>query len=235
MPGMELGEAAPPKPRRGRPRSVGLAERRRAELVDAAYLVFAEQGYERASVSDIAKSAGIGQGTLYRYVEGKRELLDMVFDRCIDRLLSTIDFESVIGAVSTADPDRTEAAVLAVGDRLFPLADEEPELLKLVTVQAGTVDEELRYRIQGLYQTFDSMLGRTLAHARTNGWVGTRTEFPEKETMLLGRLLPALGVPGLVMELDRDTDPARRAEYVRTAVKIASRGILSDAARVAHS
>ena len=54
----ESGVEEAPRPRRGRPPSVGLAERRREQLTDAAFTVFAEQGYEQASVADIANGMG---------------------------------------------------------------------------------------------------------------------------------------------------------------------------------
>ncbi|MET9325410.1 TetR/AcrR family transcriptional regulator [Tsukamurella sp. NPDC003166] len=221
------------KPRRGRPPSAGLAERRRDELTEAAFAVFAELGYEQASVADIAKRAGMGQGTLYRYVDGKRELLDLVFDRSVDELMTAISPDEVIETTATGDLAASEAMVEALSRRLFHLVDARPDILKVVMVQAGTVDEELRYRIRGLYQTFDAMMGRVLAHARDRGWIVTRTDDPETETVELGRLLPALGVPGLVMALNGDADPARRQAYVRVAVRMSARGLVSDGARAA--
>lgn len=229
----ETGVADGHRPRRGRPPSVGLAERRREELTDAAFTVFAEQGYEQASVADIAKRAGMGQGTLYRYVEGKRELLDLVFDRCVDELMTAIAPDEVVEVSAAGDLQAAEDMVEAVGARLFDLVDSRPDILKVVMVQAGTVDEELRYRIQGLYQTFDSMMGRALGHARERGWIVTRTERPEAETVQLGRLLPALGVPGLVMSLTDRADADRRHAYVRAAVRMSASGMLSDEARAA--
>lgn len=221
------------RPRRGRPPSVGLAERRREELTDAAFTVFAVQGYEQASVADIAKLAGMGQGTLYRYVEGKRELLDLVFDRCVDELLTAIGPEEVVEVSAEGDLDAAEAMVEAVAGRLFDLADARPDILKVVMVQAGTVDEELRFRIQGLYQTFDSMMGRALAHGHERGWIVARTENPETEMVQLGRLLPALGVPGLIMALNEAGDADRRRAYVRAAVRMSARGMLAGDARAA--
>ncbi|MGX9293415.1 TetR/AcrR family transcriptional regulator [Tsukamurella paurometabola] len=229
----ESGVAEAPRPRRGRPPSVGLAERRREELTDAAFAVFAEQGYEQASVADIARRAGMGQGTLYRYVEGKRELLDLVFDRCVDELMTAIQPDRVVEVTASADLQTAENMVEEVAARLFDLIDSRPDILKVVMVQSGTVDEELRFRIQGLYQTFDSMMGRALGHARDRGWIVTRTEAPEKETVQLGRLLPALGVPGLVMALTGGDDPERRRAYVRAAVRMSASGVLSDDARTA--
>lgn len=229
----ESGVAEAPRPRRGRPPSVGLAERRREELTDAAFTVFAEQGYEHASVADIAKRAGMGQGTLYRYVEGKRELLDLVFDRCVDELMTAIAPDRVVDVTASGDLAAAEEMVEGVAGRLFGLVDSRPDILKVVMVQSGTVDEELRFRIQGLYQTFDSMMGRALGHARELGWIVTRTEHPETETVHLGRLLPALGVPGLVMALTAGDDPERRRDYVRAAVRMSASGILSGEARAA--
>ncbi|NMD58114.1 MULTISPECIES: TetR/AcrR family transcriptional regulator [Tsukamurella] len=231
VPESRVAEA--PRPRRGRPPSVGLAERRREELTDAAFTVFAEQGYEQASVADIARRAGMGQGTLYRYVEGKRELLDLVFDRCVDELMTAIAPDRVVEVTASGDLEATEKMVEGVAERLFDLVDSRPDIVKVVMVQSGTVDEELRFRIQGLYQTFDSMMGRALGHARDRGWIVTRTEHPEKETVQLGRLLPALGVPGLVMALTGGDDPERRQAYVRAAVRMSASGVLSDGARTA--
>ncbi|MCS3778804.1 TetR/AcrR family transcriptional regulator [Tsukamurella ocularis] len=216
-------------PRRGRPRSVGLAERRRAELTEAAFSVFAEQGYEKASVGDIAKRAGMGQGTLYRYVDGKRELLDLVFDMCVDELMTAISPDDMFDVTTTGEFTEAGKIVSELGDRLYALVDGRPELLKVLLVQAGTVDEELRYRIQGLYQTFDGMAGRALEHARERDWVRTRTADPVAESRVLGRLLPTLALPGFILALTGEDD--QREAFVASAATMVRRGILSDSAR----
>lgn len=87
-------QAEAPRRRRGRPPQRGLAEQRRRQIVESAYQVFAELGYERASVSDVAKRAGIGQGTIYRYFDSKRELLDHVVDYGFELLLDTAGIEN---------------------------------------------------------------------------------------------------------------------------------------------
>jgi AcrR family transcriptional regulator len=51
---------------------------RRAALVQAAVDVFAAKGYGAARVSDVAKAAGLSQGTVYNYVSSKEDLLYMV-------------------------------------------------------------------------------------------------------------------------------------------------------------
>ncbi|HHY20503.1 MAG TPA: helix-turn-helix transcriptional regulator, partial [Bacilli bacterium] len=48
-------------------------------ILQAAKEVFAEVGYHGASVSRIAKSAGIGDGTVYLYFKNKEDILTTLF------------------------------------------------------------------------------------------------------------------------------------------------------------
>jgi len=48
---------------------------RRTQILEAATRVFAEKGYHRATTKDIARAAGMAEGTIYLYFENKSELL----------------------------------------------------------------------------------------------------------------------------------------------------------------
>jgi AcrR family transcriptional regulator len=50
-------------------------EKRRKEIINATLEVFSERGYEATSMSQIAKLAGIGKGTIYEYFESKEEII----------------------------------------------------------------------------------------------------------------------------------------------------------------
>ncbi len=51
------------------------AARRKAEILKAAAKVFAEKGFHRTTVRDIAEAADIADGTVYNYFENKDDLL----------------------------------------------------------------------------------------------------------------------------------------------------------------
>lgn len=51
------------------------AEDTRRRLIEAAIEVFAERGFDRANVSDIARAAGFTTGAIYANFQGKTELL----------------------------------------------------------------------------------------------------------------------------------------------------------------
>jgi AcrR family transcriptional regulator len=50
------------------------ADERRRQILDAAISVFARMGYAGTGTADIAREAGIGEPTIYRYYANKREL-----------------------------------------------------------------------------------------------------------------------------------------------------------------
>lgn len=52
---------------------------KRQRILRAATDVFAQSGYFNAKVSDIAKSAGVADGTIYLYFDGKEDLLVNIF------------------------------------------------------------------------------------------------------------------------------------------------------------
>src|SRR5688500_8480506 len=52
-----------------------LAGLRRNQILQAAAQVFAQKGFHRATIRDVAKAAGIADGTIYNYFENKTALL----------------------------------------------------------------------------------------------------------------------------------------------------------------
>src|SRR5258708_28938124 len=48
---------------------------RRKQILDAATQVFAEKGFHRATIKDIARVAGIADGTIYTYFPSKTAVL----------------------------------------------------------------------------------------------------------------------------------------------------------------
>src|SRR5262249_34043307 len=58
-----------------------LISARRNQILDAATRVFAEKGVHRATIKDIARAAGIADGTIYNYFANKDALLIGILDR----------------------------------------------------------------------------------------------------------------------------------------------------------
>jgi TetR/AcrR family transcriptional regulator, fatty acid metabolism regulator protein len=61
---------------------------KREAILRAAIRVFAHNGYFNSKVADIAREAGIADGTVYLYFKSKEEILHSIFDRSVEEALS---------------------------------------------------------------------------------------------------------------------------------------------------
>jgi TetR/AcrR family fatty acid metabolism transcriptional regulator len=70
---------------------------KRALITDAAIAVFAEKGYRSARVADVAKVAGVADGTIYLYFKNKEDLLLSIFEEKMGMFLVALrkDLEGV--------------------------------------------------------------------------------------------------------------------------------------------
>jgi TetR/AcrR family transcriptional regulator, fatty acid metabolism regulator protein len=63
---------------------------KRARILDAAVKVFAERGFHSATVAEIARGAGVADGTIYLYFKGKDDLLLRLFDEKMTELVEEV-------------------------------------------------------------------------------------------------------------------------------------------------
>ncbi len=93
-----VGEGRRPGVFARRAREGGKSARTRARLMDAAVQVFARQGIEAASVSEIAQAADVSNGTFYNHFKDKDEIVGVVafaiagdVARRLDETMRTLD------------------------------------------------------------------------------------------------------------------------------------------------
>jgi TetR/AcrR family transcriptional regulator, mexJK operon transcriptional repressor len=97
-----------PRPGAGRP-TAQQAQRRADELLDSAFDLFLDKGFEQATIDAVAASVGMTKRTVYARYENKAALFKAAVQRSIERLivpaatltaLDTGDFASTIAAVA---------------------------------------------------------------------------------------------------------------------------------------
>ena len=72
-------------------------EKRRDEILEAAREVFAERGYQKASMREIARRAGITQAALYYHFENKEDLLIIILEQ-----FSNVFYQALLGCMTRA-------------------------------------------------------------------------------------------------------------------------------------
>jgi AcrR family transcriptional regulator len=65
--------------------------RSRDNILDAAERLFARHGYAGTSVRMLAAEAGVSQGLLYNYFDGKQALLRAIFERSMEEVRADLD------------------------------------------------------------------------------------------------------------------------------------------------
>jgi TetR/AcrR family fatty acid metabolism transcriptional regulator len=114
-----------------RPRSKGkregVAADKRERILRAAIRVFARKGFYSTRVSEIAKAAGVADGTIYLYFKNKDDVLISIFQDRISKLLDTLS------AAIAAEPT-FEGKLRACVDLQLGLLTDSRELAEVITV-----------------------------------------------------------------------------------------------------
>ena len=66
-------------------------ENTRHRIINSAKKLFAEQGYQKTTIVDISKQAGLSEAALYEYFQGKEDLLLTIPDLWVSELLEDLD------------------------------------------------------------------------------------------------------------------------------------------------
>jgi AcrR family transcriptional regulator len=128
--------------RRGRPRAdERIPEGSRNRLLDAAVQVFADRGYERATVEHVVAAAGLSKGTFYWHFSSKAELFQALLEERIDGPI-----DAVLEVTRTAPAERPTAPDVGAG--VGRLLAEQPAIMRLWQEywSAAARDAEVRER-----------------------------------------------------------------------------------------
>ncbi len=64
-----------------------------SRIIEAATRVFAEKGFFKATVSDVARAAEVAEGTIYLYFKNKDDLLISIFESSMDMFIREMEQE----------------------------------------------------------------------------------------------------------------------------------------------
>jgi len=107
-----------------------VTEFRTSEILRAAHRVFAERGFEQATMEDIAKVAGVAKGTLYLYYASKQDIYAAALHRCAVELTARTS-SALDGAAGVEDKIR---AFIAAKLRFF---EEHRDFFRLYDQEFG--------------------------------------------------------------------------------------------------
>ena len=140
---------------------------RPAEIVAAAYAVFAEKGFAAAKLDEIAARAGVSKGALYLYFETKQDIFEAVVHDAIAPNIATIE------TMADAFPGRFEDLVRMLAPNLAQLAATSSlgKVMKMVIGESGNFPELARIWHDQLIARALGVLTRLVERAQRRGEV----------------------------------------------------------------
>ena len=135
---------------------------KRERILRAAVKVFARKGFYASRVSEIAKAAGVADGTIYLYFKSKDELLTSLFEDRITRLLEVLHRE--VEAVPSG-PGRVRRVVeLQLG-----LLEGERDLAEVITVNLRQSTRLLKQYATKRFTEYLDLMALVIADAQHAG------------------------------------------------------------------
>ncbi|HEV8310290.1 MAG TPA: TetR/AcrR family transcriptional regulator [Methylomirabilota bacterium] len=154
-------------------------EARYEDILTAACDVIARRGFPQASTREIARTAGLSPAGLYHYVGGKEEILFLVLDRSLDRLLAQLE-------AALARARAPETKILALVQTHLDFGLHQPAALKIINRDYELLSEPRRSEITAKRQAYLGRGLQVLRHLDPHGRSGD--ELLSATNLLLGML-----------------------------------------------
>lgn len=150
---------------------------KRERILQAALGVFAKKGYHDTQIAEIARAAGVADGTIYLYFESKEALLMSLFDDSVGRLFEVMDRD--LAAIQSPSEQMRHIIDVQLG-----LLENEPMLAELLTVNLRDVSRKLRDRVEPKFKAYLERIAAVVSAGQQAG------EFrSDLEPMVLARAL----------------------------------------------
>ncbi|HYH79653.1 MAG TPA: TetR/AcrR family transcriptional regulator [Longimicrobium sp.] len=156
-------------------------EVRRRAILDSAVRVFAEHGFFAARIRDIAAGAGVAEGTIYLYFDGKDDLLLTAFrDKVAEFVASARDVTP-----SHAPFEERLARFIALQ---FESIQAEPALATVLLLESRQSSKFYGGAVRDVLRTYAQAIDELLASGVSDGDVRPDVDIPLARRMLIGLL-----------------------------------------------
>jgi TetR/AcrR family fatty acid metabolism transcriptional regulator len=154
---------------------------KRERILDAAEKVFAERGFFAAKVADVAREAGVADGTIYLYFKNKDDLLVSLFEARMEVVNRTLA-EAVAGAATP------RAQLTAFVRAYLALVADQPTAAEVLTIELRQSTKFMReYHAHGFGELLRLLAG-VIARGQQVGELSTAVPPAHAARMIFGLL-----------------------------------------------
>ncbi|MCK6546112.1 TetR/AcrR family transcriptional regulator [Myxococcota bacterium] len=174
--------------------SADVAADRRKQILQAAVEVFAERGFHRTRVSDIAKRAGVAYGLIYHYFDSKDDVLSSVFEdnwAVFVKVLREFEHNPELGAIAKLE---------AIAALLIDALRIAPRIIQVIIQEISRSDRFVQAKKVAAFQEAFGIVRAIIIEGQKSGELKADLEplvaaymfFGALETICTGFLLKAI-------------------------------------------
>jgi TetR/AcrR family fatty acid metabolism transcriptional regulator len=154
---------------------------KRDRILDAAERVFAARGFFTAKVADIAKEAGVADGTIYLYFKSKDDLLISLFESRMERVNALLG-----AAVAAAKTPRDK--LMAFVKAYVGMIAEQPVSAEVLTIELRQSTKFMREYSAQRFGELLRLLAAVVAEGQASGEWSDTVPAPHAARMIWGML-----------------------------------------------
>ncbi|MEI4791255.1 TetR/AcrR family transcriptional regulator [Bacillus sp. FJAT-53060] len=132
------------------------------QIIDAAVVVIAENGYHQSQVSKIAKQAGVADGTIYLYFKNKEDILISLFKEKMGQFIERMETDI------QKKPSAKKKLLLLIQEH-FRLLSQDHHLALVTQLELRQSNLELRQKINEVLKGYLNMLDSILTEGKKTG------------------------------------------------------------------
>lgn len=151
------------------------------QIIDAAVIAIAENGYHQAQVSKIAKQAGIADGTIYLYFKNKEDILISVFEEKMGVFIENLQEIIKNGESSTEKLSR-------MIENHFTVLANDRHLATVTQLELRQSSKELRLKINSVLKEYLKLLDEILIEGMVNGEFNPNMDVRIARQMVFGTI-----------------------------------------------
>lgn len=152
-----------------------------SRIIEAAVKVFAKKGFYQAKVTDVAKAAGVADGTIYLYFKNKDDLLIRLFEEKMEGFLQR--FRSQLSKL-----DDPIIKLRTLVDVYFDLIEEDQELADVFQVELRQSTKFLKDYHNQKFLDFLNMISSIIEEGIKNGFFRPDLNINVVKIMIFGAL-----------------------------------------------
>ena len=151
------------------------------QIIDAAVIAIAENGYHQAQVSKIAKQAGVADGTIYLYFKNKEDILISVFQEKMGVFVDNL--QDIIKNGSSSSEKLAQMI-----ENHFSVLSNDRHLATVTQLELRQSNKEIRLKINAILKEYLKLLDEILIEGMLSGEFNQTMDIRLARQMVFGTI-----------------------------------------------